>query len=75
MGDRAVGHAYTLVLDAGTSRARCFVFDSEGSVASSRSRNWNYVESGEAYSLAREWEPDALWREDLRADMRVHGCK
>ena len=63
MGDRAVGHAYTLVLDAGTSRARCFVFDSEGSVASSRSRNWNYVETGEAYSLAREWEPDALWRE------------
>ena len=63
MGDRAVGHAYTLVLDAGTSRARCFVFDSEGSVASSRSRNWNYVESGEAYSLAREWQPDALWRE------------
>ena len=63
MGTRAEGHSYTLVLDAGTSRARCFVFDSEGGVVSSRSRAWKYVESGEAYSLAREWEPDALWQE------------
>ena len=56
------GNRYTLVLDAGTSRARCFVFDSEGCVAAVRSRAWEYVESGEAYSLAREWQPRELWR-------------
>ena len=53
---------YTLVLDAGTSRARCFVFDSEGSEVASRSRAWEFVESGAAYSLSREWEPNLLWR-------------
>ncbi len=53
---------YTLVLDAGTSRARCFVFDSEGNEVASRSRAWEFVESGEAYSLSREWEPNLLWR-------------
>ena len=53
---------YTLVVDAGTSRARCFVFDSEGGEVGSRSRSWEFVESGEAYSLAREWEPNLLWR-------------
>lgn len=57
MGDR-----YTLVVDAGTSRARCFLFDSEGCEVASRSRAWEFVESGEAYSLAREWDSDLLWR-------------
>ena len=53
---------YTLVVDAGTSRARCFVFDSEGCEVVSRSRAWEFVESDEAYSLSREWEPKLLWR-------------
>ena len=52
---------YTLVLDAGMSRAKCFVFDADGAIVSARSRRWEYLESGEAYSLEREWEPEALW--------------
>lgn len=61
MGAGAVGSRYTLALDAGTSRARCFVFASDGRVVAARSRAWQFVESGEAYSLTREWEPQALW--------------
>ena len=62
MGERDLNRRYTLVLDAGTSCAKCFVYDDEGRVVGSGRRAWNFVESGEAYTLAREWEPDALWR-------------
>ena len=62
MGECDWKRRYTLVLDAGTSCAKCFVYDDEGRVVGSRSRAWEFVESGEAYSLAREWEPEALWR-------------
>ena len=57
-----MGSRYTLIVDAGTSRARCFMFDSEGREVASRSRAWEFVESDEAYSLSREWEPNPLWR-------------
>ena len=60
---RIVGGRYTLVLDAGTSRARCFLFDSRGRAVSSCAKAWQFVESGEAYALAREWEVQALWRD------------
>ena len=63
MAGRAAGGGYTVVLDAGTSRARCFVFDSTGCAAASRSRGYAPIESGEAYALAREWEPERMWRE------------
>ena len=62
MAARVASSRYTLVVDAGTSRARCFLFDSEGCEVASRSRAWEFVESGEAYSLAREWEPRELRR-------------
>ena len=62
MGSGVLGNRYTLALDAGTSCARCFVFDLDGRVVAAHSRAWEFVESGEAYSLAREWEPQALWR-------------
>ena len=62
MGECDWKRRYTLVLDAGTSCAKCFVYDDEGRVVGSGRRAWDFVVSGEAYSLAREWEPDALWR-------------
>ena len=62
MGERDLNRRYTLVLDAGTSCAKCLVYDDEGRVVGSGRRAWDFVESGEAYSLAREWEPEALWQ-------------
>ena len=62
MGEWNLDRRYTLVLDAGTSCAKCFVYDDEGRVVGSGRRAWDFVESGAAYSLAREWEPEALWQ-------------
>lgn len=62
MAVRGSGGRCTLVLDAGTSSARCFLFDASGCIAASASRAYDPIESGEAYTLEREWEPERLWR-------------
>lgn len=51
-----------IVLDAGTSRARCHLFDADGRILASASREWQFLSASEPYSLAREWQPSQLWQ-------------
>lgn len=51
-----------IVLDAGTSRARCHLFDADGRILASASREWQFIAAPEPYSLAREWQPSQLWQ-------------
>ena len=51
-----------IVLDAGSSRARCHLFDADGRILASASREWRFLASAEPYSLAREWQPSQLWQ-------------
>lgn len=51
-----------IVLDAGTSRARCHLFRADGRILASASREWQFVAASEPYSLAREWQPSQLWQ-------------
>ena len=51
-----------IVLDAGTSRARCHLFHADGRILASASREWQLIATSEPYSLAREWQPSQLWQ-------------
>lgn len=51
-----------IVLDAGTSRARCHLFHANGRILASASREWQFIASLEPYSLVREWQPSQLWQ-------------
>ena len=51
-----------IVLDAGTSRARCHLFHADGRVMASASREWQFITASEPYALAREWQPAQLWQ-------------
>ena len=53
--------SYIAVLDAGSSRARCFVFDRDADVVASVSIEWSYKTVEDASPFAREFEPDTLW--------------
>ena len=52
---------YILVLDAGTSIARCFVFDGKGVIVGSAIREWSYLDEPDAPMLARAFDPRGLW--------------
>ena len=56
MADGAV-----VVVDAGTSAARCVVFDESGRVAGSSAGAWRYDAPADAPSLAREFHLPMLW--------------
>ena len=56
-----MGSGYTLVLDAGTSSPRCFVFDGKGAIAGASLGEWHYSAIEDASSLSREFDPQALW--------------
>ncbi len=56
-----MGSGYTLVLDAGTSSPRCFVFDGKGDIAGASLGEWRYSAIEDASSLSREFDPQALW--------------
>ena len=51
---------YILVLDAGTSRARCHLFDHKAQILASAERAWDFVKD-ESSSLALSFHPDDLW--------------
>ena len=54
------GNRYLLVLDAGTSGARCFVFDDKGQIVGCRARKWDYAVEEDVSSLARAFDPASL---------------
>ena len=54
--------SYTLVLDAGTSRAKCLVFDGRGRIAGFSSASWSYLTEPDAPSMARSFDPVSTWR-------------
>ena len=49
------------VVDAGSSAARCLVFDEAGRVAGSSAGAWRYAKPADAPDLAREFDTSALW--------------
>lgn len=57
---------YIVVVDAGTTRVRCLVFDSQGQTVVERSAAWSYVESGELSPYARELDADDVWESTAR---------
>ena len=52
---------YILVLDAGTTKIRLFVFDSRGEIAASGSTEWVYRSVPDASSFACEFDAGATW--------------
>ena len=56
-----MANRYVLVLDAGTSRARCYLFDHNAQVIVSTEKPWEFVKD-ESSSLALSFNPDALWK-------------
>ena len=60
---------YVVVLDAGTSRMRCFVFDLHGRIVASRSADWTLTAAPDASPLAREFDLDSLWPRLCRLTM------
>ncbi len=52
---------YVIVLDAGTSGARCFVFDTDARIIGSCARQWDYLVEEDVSSLARAFDPQVLW--------------
>ncbi len=57
---------YVVVVDAGSTRIRCYVFDSNGEVTAERSAPWSYVETGELSPYARELDADTVWESTAR---------
>lgn len=53
---------FIVVVDAGSTRIRCFVFDGEGRVVVRRSAPWSYLDSGTISPYARKLDSDAVWR-------------
>lgn len=52
-----------LVIDAGSSRPRCAVFDETGEVVASRDGRWAYLADPEGSTLSREFDTQAVWKE------------
>ena len=53
---------YVIVLDAGTSGARCLVFDDDARIIGSCAQQWDYLVEEDVSSLARAFDPQALWQ-------------
>ncbi len=53
--------SYILVLDAGSSGPRCFLFDDSARVVGSANGTWAYLREEEASSLARAFDPQQVW--------------
>jgi autoinducer 2 (AI-2) kinase len=56
-----VADEYILVADAGTSSARCLVFDRTGTVVGSATRRWSYIDEPDSSPLSRAFDPEGLW--------------
>ena len=57
-----MANEYILVLDAGTSSARCLVFDHSGTIVGSAARRWSYVDEPDSSPLSRAFDPEDMWR-------------
>ena len=62
---------FIVVVDAGSTRIRCFVFDEEGRVVARRSTPWSYLDTGSTSPYARELDSDAVWKSTARL---IGGC-
>ena len=56
-----------LVIDAGSSRLRCYLFDSEGSIVSTTAAEWPYLDEPDASSMAKAFDPRLLWHAIAKA--------
>ena len=52
---------YILVLDAGSSRARCHAFDRRGEIVGSAGREWRYTDDTGGSSISRAFDLKSLW--------------
>ena len=57
---------FIVVVDAGSTRIRCFVFDEKGSVVVRRSAPWSYLDSGTTSPYARELDAGGVWKSTAR---------
>ena len=55
-----------VVVDAGSTSIRCFVFDEQGRVVVRRSAPWSYLDLGAASPYARELDAPGVWRSTAR---------
>ena len=55
-----------VVVDAGSTRIRCLVFDERGEVVVRRSASWSYLDPGAASPYARELDAEGVWRSTAR---------
>ena len=60
------GSRFVVVVDAGSTRIRCFVFDSNGGVVAQRSADWTYLDPGAVSPYARELDAESVWASTLR---------
>ena len=57
---------FIVVVDAGSTRIRCFVFDEGGRVVVRRSAPWSYLDSGTTSPYARELDAGGVWKSTVR---------
>ena len=57
---------YIVVVDAGSTRIRCYVFDSNGKAIAERSAPWSYLDLGVPSPYARELDADGVWDSTAR---------
>ncbi len=57
---------FVVVVDAGSTRIRCFVFDETGHVVVRRSAPWSYLDLGASSPYARELDAEGVWRSTAR---------
>ena len=60
-----------VVLDAGTSAARCLVFDAGGEVVGQAATAWRYLAEPDAPTMARAFDHETLWRSICGAVQRA----
>jgi len=57
-----VSNGPVLVVDAGSSRLRCHLFDSDGSIVSTSAAEWPYLVEPDASSMAKAFDTRLLWQ-------------
>ena len=62
---------FIVVVDAGSTRIRCLVFDEDGRVAARRSAPWSNLDSRATSPYIRELDSQAVWRSTTRL---IAGC-
>ena len=57
---------FVVVVDAGSTRLRCLLFDSDGGVVAQRSADWTYLDADTVSPYARELDAESAWRSTAR---------